>query len=238
VSDRSDLSPARAATEVARGLSQARGFEETLLAVARAAREVAPGCDHAAVSVVLHDGSTTTVAGTGPLVDELHRIERETGEGPGIAVLEQREPLVVEPTEGGSRWPAWSAAALRAGLCWQLSLRLAVDGGATTVGGLHLYSTSVGTTPLVAGAAEQVAGLLSSHATIAATGAREVAQLREALRTRKTIGQALGLLMARYGIDEDRAFDYLVRSSSTENVRLRVLAQELVREAEDAARRD
>lgn len=239
MSDRSDLSPARAVTEVAQGLKQARTLEETLHAVARAALETAPGCDHAAVTVVLHDGTTTTVAGTGPLVDELHEIEARTGEGPGTAVLQQGESLVVEPTtESGSRWPAWAAGALEAGLCWQLSLRLAVDGGTTTVGALHLYSTSTGTTPSVAGGAERVAQLLAGHATLAATGARELAQLREALRSRKVIGQALGLLMERYSIDEDRAFDYLVRHSSTENVRLRVVAQGLVADAEAAARRD
>jgi len=42
-----------------------------------------------------------------------------------------------------------------------------------------------------------------------------VGQLRDALSTRKVIGQAIGVIMERYGMGEDRAFQYLVRATST-----------------------
>jgi len=45
---------------------------------------------------------------------------------------------------------------------------------------------------------------------------------------RKVIGQAIGILMERYEMNEDRAFAFLVRASSHGNVKLRSVAQELV----------
>jgi AmiR/NasT family two-component response regulator len=47
-------------------------------------------------------------------------------------------------------------------------------------------------------------------------------------QTRKTIGQAIGILMERYRIDADRAFQFLIRASSTSNVKLRDVADEVV----------
>jgi AmiR/NasT family two-component response regulator len=46
------------------------------------------------------------------------------------------------------------------------------------------------------------------------------------------IGQAIGLVMARYRINEERAFQFLVRASSTSNTKLRDIAREVVREAD------
>ena len=42
------------------------------------------------------------------------------------------------------------------------------------------------------------------------------------------IGQAIGILMERYEMDEERAFAFLVRASSQSNIKLRDLAAELV----------
>ena len=54
----------------------------------------------------------------------------------------------------------------------------------------------------------------SLHAAIALGHAHERETLNEALQTRKVIGQALGILMARCEMNEDRAFAFLVRASS------------------------
>ena len=56
----------------------------------------------------------------------------------------------------------------------------------------------------------------------------EVGHLREALRTRAPIDQAKGILMLRFSIDADAAFQILVRLSSTTNVKVNVLAPLLV----------
>ena len=77
--------------------------------------------------------------------------------------------------------------------------------------------------------AEDIASLFATHAAIALGHARDYDNLQTALATRKIIGQAIGILMERYDLDEDRAFAFLRRASSHSNVKLRDVAQELVR---------
>ncbi len=74
----------------------------------------------------------------------------------------------------------------------------------------------------------ETARLFATHAAIILGHAQQEDQLNEALRNRKTIGQAIGILMERYRIDADRAFQFLIRASSTSNVKLRDVAEEVV----------
>jgi hypothetical protein len=57
---------------------------------------------------------------------------------------------------------------------------------------------------------------------------KELAEMVEALRSRSVIEQAKGMVMLRYGLDEDIAFRVLVRWSSIYNVKLRTVAATLV----------
>jgi AmiR/NasT family two-component response regulator len=60
------------------------------------------------------------------------------------------------------------------------------------------------------------------------TARRKVEELHTALDTRHTIGLAQGLLMARYELTTEQAFEYLRRSSQEGNVKLRRLADRVV----------
>jgi signal transduction histidine kinase/CheY-like chemotaxis protein len=53
-------------------------------------------------------------------------------------------------------------------------------------------------------------------------------QLRHALASNRTIGTAIGIVMARYGLASDRAFHTLVRISQQSNRKLRDVAEEIV----------
>jgi DNA-binding response OmpR family regulator len=53
-------------------------------------------------------------------------------------------------------------------------------------------------------------------------------QLRQALASNRTIGTAIGIVMARYGLAADRAFHTLVRISQQSNRKLREVADEIV----------
>jgi AmiR/NasT family two-component response regulator len=54
-------------------------------------------------------------------------------------------------------------------------------------------------------------------------------QLRRALETRDTIGQAKGILMERFNTDATRAFEILVKLSQGSNTRVADLAHKLVK---------
>ena len=101
--------------------------------------------------------------------------------------------------------------------------------GAHAVMGLNLYSTSHDEIdPGSIGVAEHFA----FHAGLALGQVRREAQLRTAIGTRTTIGTAIGILMERHTLSQESAFAYLVRLSSTENRKVRVLASEIVEQAE------
>jgi len=59
-----------------------------------------------------------------------------------------------------------------------------------------------------------------------------VGQLRQALQTNRTTGTAVGILMTRYDLDAERAFQVLVRTSQQNNRKLHDIAEELVRSGE------
>lgn len=57
---------------------------------------------------------------------------------------------------------------------------------------------------------------------------QEIAGLKAALISRASIDQARGILVARFQISPDGAFDLLVRWSQDRNIKLRAIAEALV----------
>jgi hypothetical protein len=85
--------------------------------------------------------------------------------------------------------------------------------------------------------ASAVGSAIHQHAQLGAL--REYAnQIEQALRTRPTIEQAKGILMAVHGWNDDEAFAQLVRQSQKTNVKLRSVAEQLVQQSRHAARRE
>jgi ANTAR domain len=57
----------------------------------------------------------------------------------------------------------------------------------------------------------------------------ETAQLREALRTSRMIGSAVGIVMANRKVTAEAAFEILVKASKHTNRKLRIIAEDVVR---------
>jgi len=219
---RPDLASALA--RAARTIDRKQSLDEALDAIVRTARTSIPGFDHVGISIIDRHDRIQTKAATDALVWELDRLQYDLGEGPCVSAMRE-VPVVAVPHAGrDQRWPRYMPEAVRAGLRSQLAVRLFLDDEGT-MGGLNLYST---TSDTLDPDAESFADLFATHASIALGRAREIANLNDALNSRKVIGQAIGVVMERYGLDEDRAFAYLVRASSHANVKLRDIAQDLV----------
>jgi hypothetical protein len=60
----------------------------------------------------------------------------------------------------------------------------------------------------------------------------EVDELRCALESRTVIAKAIGILMERHRLDDEQAFAYLVRLSQNQNVKLRLIAADVVAETD------
>jgi len=72
-----------------------------------------------------------------------------------------------------------------------------------------------------------IAGVYAQHAATALATAREEDGLRAAIQSRQTIGIAQGLLMQRYDLTQDQAFELLRRYSQTSNIKLHTLAERI-----------
>ena len=209
----------------ARSMDARPSLDQTLLAIVHAAQVSVPGFDHAGISTVDHKGRVQTRAGTGPLVEELDNLQYGLGEGPCVDALRHALVVAAPAIRAEQRWPRYVSRATReTGLQSQLAVRMFLDEEGT-VGTLNLYSTSQAE---IDPDAESVAELFATHAAIALGRAREISTLNEALLSRRLIGQAIGIVMERYKIDEDRAFAFLARASSHGNIKLRDVAKELV----------
>ena len=220
----------RAIAAAARALYDGQTLDDTLQRIVEVARESVPGFDQVGITTVDKKGTPTTRATTGELVRTLDAAQYGLREGPCVDTLRGADSVVASHLADDGRWPRYVPVAAEHGVQSQLALKLYLDAEGT-MGGLNLYST---TSPTVDPAAESVAELFATHAALALGNARERETLNEALTTRQVIGQAVGIVMERYQISSDRAFDFLVRASSVGNLKLRDVAQELVKQRDSA----
>ena len=70
--------------------------------------------------------------------------------------------------------------------------------------------------------------VLAAHAAAAILASREGEQLQSALSTRDRIGQAKGIIMERFNIDDVRAFAMLRQLSQDGNTKLIDVAQRVI----------
>ena len=222
---------AHALAEAATAINSAHNLDETLEAIARAARHSVPGIDHAGISVMHRSGRIETKAATDQLVWDLDALQYRLNEGPCVTAIRDQPVVVVEHARHEQRWPRYMAGAVRAGLQAQLAVQLYTN--ERSMGGLNLYST---TSETIEDQAVDIAQMFATHAAIALGHAHVEADLGEGMRTRQLIGQAVGLVMCRYQIDSDRAFQYLVRAASSSNTKLRVIAAEVAADADRSYR--
>ena len=97
-----------------------------------------------------------------------------------------------------------------------------------TLGGLNIYSRS---SAEITDEARAMAELFATQAAIALGASHQEVNLSEGMASRQLIGQAVGIVMERYRMNEHDAFRFLIRVSSTTNVKMRQVARELVDEA-------
>ena len=214
----------QAIATAARALYEGNTLEDTLQRIVEVARESVPGFDQVGISTVDKKGKAHTRATAGDLVHTLDDAQYGIGEGPCVDTLRGAEVVVAPHLGEDGRWPRYTPTALEHGVKSQLAIKLYLDREGT-MGGINFYSTTSST---VDPEAEAIAELFATHAALALGNAREKETLNEALQTRQVIGTAIGIVMERYEISAERAFDFLVRASSVGNLKLRDVAQELV----------
>jgi GAF domain-containing protein len=175
------------------------------------------------------DATGVTVASTGPLADRADERQYEVGTGPCLEAMRTGTVVRVEDMAADDRWAPYPGRAAELGVRSSLSLPLAVGGRR---GALNLYATEPGVFDADdEAAAARWAGQVTGALTVAlriADGDERADALLGGLDTRATIGQAVGLLMARERCTADQAFDLLRIASQRRNVKLRDVAAGVV----------
>lgn len=189
----------------------------------------ATGCSAAAVVRLSPAGELLWDHATDPgLISTISAISISTGEGVAWQALRQRGPVRVDDLSTETRWPRYTAQ-----VCSQTPIRsvlgycLILDN--LVLGAMLLYSPEP---EFFTDAICRFAEVYADHAAIALARVAEhdrAEGLQTALAANREIGIAIGILMTRYQLTEQAAFDLLRVTAQRERCKLRQIVTETIR---------
>jgi GAF domain-containing protein len=208
---------------------------DTLLRVAQLACDVSPA-DMAGITMLV-DGRPRTGVFTDPEAPDIDNSQYDSGRGPCLDAFRDQQVYRIDSIADEKRWPEFTREAAAHGIIATLSTPILARGEG--IGALNLYSR---TSAFDDDAADRVAAFARQAAIVLANAqvywdARQLNEnMHQAMLSRSTIDQAIGILMADGGSSPDEAFQLLVRASQRENRKLRDIAADIVSRVTD--RRD
>ncbi len=214
----------RAMAQFARTLdSQGADLDSTLRHITAAAVHLIPGAECADILTVTGRNKFVSHAATSQTPSRIDSLQARLGEGPCIDAAEDVIVTRSNDLSTESRWPTFSPLAVEAGVLSVLSFQLYT--GNDQVGALNLFAGQ----PHVFDAESLHLGeVLAAHAAIALVAARRQLQLQSAVASRDLIGQAKGMIMERFSVDAERAFEMLVALSQESNTPVARIAGRIV----------
>lgn len=202
------------------------GGPTTPQTVVDVARVAVPHARHAALTLVRADRQPRTIASSDPLPVRVDELQYRLDDGPCLDAA--TGPPVSRSDDVGldDRWPQFGPACVEVtGIRSMLSLRLPVGG--TDHAALNLYAEEPG----AFSAGDVVTGsVLAPFAALVVEAdlrREDVTNLTAALETSRSIGTAVGILMASHHVSRDDAFDLLRRASMDLNAKLRDVAAQV-----------
>jgi GAF domain-containing protein len=240
VADEADLSAGlRGLAGIVAG---AHGVIDLLRDVAEFAAQAIPGADDTSVALVdprLGMAGVRTWAATAPLVHEIDEIQyNELNEGPCITCMQSRRPTASGSLGSDSRWPHFGGRVARLRIHSALALPLIV--GEEVIGAINSYAKARDAfaehSVKLGSQFARPAAVSVYNAQLLASAHERTLQLQRALGSRATIDQAIGIIRSRAGGSAEDAFQRLMQRSQADNVKLHILAEQLVEEAVRRAR--
>ena len=223
VSRRSAADAVRLVADLASELVDTPTLDELLERALSLAVDIVPGCEQAGISL-LQNHVVETPASVGELAAACDKLQEKLGEGPCVTALLEADIIRIDDLQDDRRWPQFAAAATAFGVRSMLACRLATQ--RDKLGALNMYATTPGA---FNEESEAMAVGYAAHVSLALSALDRETNLRRALASREVIGQAMGILMERHRITASQAFDIMVHASQRSNVKLRLIAEELVR---------
>ncbi|MEJ2889707.1 GAF and ANTAR domain-containing protein [Actinomycetospora aeridis] len=218
----------------AHDLIDRRNFRDLDLLLSRivlTAVETVPGADAGGISTTT-DGLLGSQNPTSGVISKLDQLQSELREGPCISAIDQlpSDGLVIVDDLAGddaARWPRFAPQAVEQGYRSMVSVQLTREPNLRAA--LNLYAAE----PEAFDAdARLTAALFGLQAAALLFGADTARHLQHAVDSRDVIGQAKGILMERFTVTGDQAFQMMVTSSQETNIKLVEVASWLVGEAD------
>ena len=178
----------------------------------------------ACISMIHRRRRIETIAATSETVVKGDALQYKLEEGPCLDAIWEADQVYAGDLAVDDRWPRWAPQVaqelgVRSMLCSRLFTR------ADRLGALNVYSPH-----RHAFDEETREGILAfaAHAAVAVADAHEIEHLSIAVDRRTKIGTAVGLIMARFEVDEASAFSLLRRMSQHSNRKLYDVAADIV----------
>jgi len=177
-----------------------------------------------------------TVSSSDEFANQVDEVQYDKGEGPCLEATRTGCVIYVPDLRDDGRWPLYRPHAVASGVRSSLSLPLTVS--EATIGALNLYCTQPGAFDdrLRQGLAVFAAQAAAALAMVLRQARQDqvTTQLEQALASRTTIDQAMGILMAQRRCTADQAFAWLRTHSQNTNRKLRDVAGEIIEQVSGA----
>ncbi|NHI20548.1 GAF and ANTAR domain-containing protein [Phycicoccus endophyticus] len=220
----------RMTAEIGGVLESLDELSDYLERVVHAVRREVTGCDEVGITILSNDRPHSAAYTTVQTL-EIDAAQYALGEGPCLDAARTREEQRVDDLcQDDGRWPRFAEVSRSDGMRSLFAVPLI--SGEECVGALNLYAWAHAAFDGFDAAVVRVAARRCADAVVAVTaldGMRQLAgQLEQAMASRAVIEQAKGVIMAMRGIPEHDAFEVLRKTSQDRNVKVRVLAEEVV----------
>lgn len=216
-------------TDVLRAIYSAdtRDFPQVLDDLTRAAARWVPGAQEAGITVTSRQNEVSTPSVTHDCARVLDEFQQRHLEGPCVHAAWTRKVVVIDDLEADERWPKYRADALaHTPIRSVLSLPMFAD--ELSMGALNFYAERPQS---FSEDSRRIAAVFATLGALAWSNVVRTQQFKEALSTRDMIGQAKGILIERYDLDDQTAFNTLIKLSQSMNTPLRDIARRVIEDA-------
>ena len=195
-------------------------------AVVRFSRVAVPHAEHVGITLIRPPGGPRTIAASDPAPEDIDTLQYRAGEGPCLDAAAGPTVVLASDLATDPRWPRFGPRCVeQAAVHAVLSARLPVGGSDEAA--LNLYAHDPGSFGDDDVATASIIAPFAALVVEAELRRRDVNGISQALESNRTIGTAVGILMAVHGITREEAFARLRRASMDLNAKMRDVASEV-----------
>ncbi|CAN5664068.1 hypothetical protein BH10ACT9_BH10ACT9_04210 [soil metagenome] len=196
--------------------------QDAFAEICAAAVDLIPGADVADIMLV-RDGDVVSVGATSDLAATLDELQQQLGEGPCAQAATDTAVVRTDDFRADERWSRYGPAVLEMGVQSCLSFKLYSAG--QTAATMNIFGFGAG---MWDDEAETVGAVLAAQAAAIIISSSWGAALSSPWVNREQIGQAKGIILERFGLNDVGAFTMMRRLSEENGVDLAEVARRVI----------